>query len=521
MDPVFNLPMSVFVANPKPVDVKFGPYTGIGTSEGETFHTDSPIYDEDTRYLGLTIGIIVNSKIVLYWFNAGVTDVDLVIKDSGSTGLMQITEGGNTGLIKVGDNRENKGDIGDGAVDLSYSDFIGSDVKGATGQLAHAEGYGTEANTYATHAEGTNTEAGGYAAHSEGYLTKATNEAAHAEGKSTIADGNQSHAEGNSTVASSDYSHTEGLGTKANNEAQHSAGKYNVGTSPTTIHETGIGANDGDRKNAFEIHTDGKLLAPGLTIDKIIDDKSLVTKEYSDISTTTGLEQVTEGGNVGLVKVGDNRTTKGNIGQGAIDLSHCDTASETYGATGDNSNANGYNNSVSSNYGSNVNGYANTVQGSTANANGNSNFVNGDDGSNVNGGGNIVTGDDGANSNGFQNNTTGDQGANANGYQTVAEGNSSTSLGVGTKAQNIGQISAGKYNNGVSSTTICEIGIGVDDANRDNALEVHTTGEVTVNDFMRLKPSSTPLSPSSGMVYMDEFSYKLRCYDGTDWNDLW
>jgi hypothetical protein len=47
----------------------------------------------------------------------------------------------------------------------------------------------------------------------------------------------------------------------------HAAGRYNVGTSNDTIHETGIGTDTGDayRKNAFEIYTDGTLTAPEAT----------------------------------------------------------------------------------------------------------------------------------------------------------------------------------------------------------------------------------------------------------------
>jgi hypothetical protein len=45
----------------------------------------------------------------------------------------------------------------------------------------------------------------------------------------------------------------------------HAAGKFNVGTATDTIHETGIGTKISDRKNAFEIYTDGTLTAPEAT----------------------------------------------------------------------------------------------------------------------------------------------------------------------------------------------------------------------------------------------------------------
>lgn len=41
-----------------------------------------------------------------------------------------------------------------------------------------------------------------------------------------------------------------------------------------------------------------------------------------------------------------------------------------------------------------------------------------------------------------------------------------------------------------------------------------------VTDAMRLDPTTTPASPSAGDIYFDSTTNKLRCYDGTVWNDL-
>ena len=79
--------------------------------------------------------------------------------------------------------------------------------------------------------------------------------------------GNHSFAEGYNTIARADYSHAEGL--------------YNIGKSET-IHETGIGTSDDDRRNAFEIYKDGSLTAPELTFENIFKRKnSLITKEFN------------------------------------------------------------------------------------------------------------------------------------------------------------------------------------------------------------------------------------------------
>jgi len=42
-----------------------------------------------------------------------------------------------------------------------------------------------------------------------------------------------------------------------------------------------------------------------------------------------------------------------------------------------------------------------------------------------------------------------------------------------------------------------------------------------VSDVMRLEPTTTPASPAKGDIYFDATSNKARCYDGTEWHDLW
>lgn len=36
-----------------------------------------------------------------------------------------------------------------------------------------------------------------------------------------------------------------------------------------------------------------------------------------------------------------------------------------------------------------------------------------------------------------------------------------------------------------------------------------------------LTPGSAPSSPTRGMIYYDDTANKLKCWDGTAWNDLW
>ena len=140
-------------------------------------------------------------------------------------------------------------------------------------------------------------------------------------------------------------SYAEGIGTISQNDNQHTAGKYNLGSHGNTIHETGIGTDDNNRKNAFEIYTTGLVTAPALT-DSLInsDPDSLVTRDYIDTHTGgSGLEKITEGSQSGWRLIGENAVDHGSIGVNAVDMSVCNITSTVQGATGNYSHSEGYN----------------------------------------------------------------------------------------------------------------------------------------------------------------------------------
>lgn len=60
--------------------------------------------------------------------------------------------------------------------------------------------------------------------------------------------------------------------------------------------------------------------------------------------------------------------------------------------------------------------------------------------------------------------------------------------------------------------TVCDRGIPV------TAFTVDRDGHM---DQLRFAPRSAPTSPVAGQVYFDDTSAKLRCYDGTIWQDLY
>lgn len=45
--------------------------------------------------------------------------------------------------------------------------------------------------------------------------------------------------------------------------------------------------------------------------------------------------------------------------------------------------------------------------------------------------------------------------------------------------------------------------------------------KIHVMGLMRLQPTTAPTDPEAGDIYFDSDSNKLRCYDGTEWHDLW
>ena len=95
----------------------------------------------------------------------------------------------------------------------------------------------------------------------------ASGEYSHAEGQNTKAIGSVSHAEGYNTRASASYSHAEGFKTQTTNKGEHAEGLSNVSIQGKTVHTVGIGSaedNVEDRKNAEEIHLDGKHYVYGI-----------------------------------------------------------------------------------------------------------------------------------------------------------------------------------------------------------------------------------------------------------------
>ena len=129
--------------------------------------------------------------------------------------------------------------------------------------------------------------------------------------------------------ATGSFSFSAGFNTISNNEYMASFGSFNKGLL-NTIFEIGVGTST-EKKNALEIHKDGRILAPALEPALIIDNKSLVTKEYLEANgggagggAGTGLERLVDAVDTNRQSyrlVGKGPAGYGRPGYNAVDFS--------------------------------------------------------------------------------------------------------------------------------------------------------------------------------------------------------
>ena len=156
------------------------------------------------------------------------------VQHSGSTasGQLAFATGFLTQAIGDGSHSEGAGTIASGA--SSHAEGF---LTSARFTSDHAEGYLTIADSsvgaggpdpLAAHAEGVATKAYGSGSHAEGNGAEAWGQVSHAEGTLTIASGMTSHAEGWSTTANGVGSHVEGTGSTVNGDFSHASGVNNT-----------------------------------------------------------------------------------------------------------------------------------------------------------------------------------------------------------------------------------------------------------------------------------------------------
>jgi hypothetical protein len=154
-----------------------------------------------------------------------------------TTGLKTIDEGNGDGLVKVGRFADSYGNVGNKAVDLSFSDVASSTI-GATGDFSFAVGLRTEASGEGSIAMGRISTALGDASIAMGFQVRASGEGSTsigtqteasglesiALGKSINASGEGATAIGRNATASADYSSAIGNGVGAAGEGSTAMG---------------------------------------------------------------------------------------------------------------------------------------------------------------------------------------------------------------------------------------------------------------------------------------------------------
>lgn len=189
-------------------------------------------------------------------------------------------------------------------------------------------GFNTEASGSYSFSAGNQNTASGSSTVAFGNNTTASGLYSGAFGLGSTASGHTSFSFGISTNASGRYGLATGSGTRAESFNSTAIGAYNIGGGNASVwqntdplFEIGNGIDDANRSNALTILKNGIITAPSLDLAEITDNKTLTTKEYVDQNGSSGLEVINEGNGPGWRLKGRNPANYGNIGVNAIDLS--------------------------------------------------------------------------------------------------------------------------------------------------------------------------------------------------------
>ncbi|MBU2930139.1 tail fiber domain-containing protein [Winogradskyella psychrotolerans] len=201
------------------------------------------------------------------------------------SGLERITESTDTdtgepiyGWRLIGQNSAFYGNLGENAVDLSYSGY-NSTTRGATGRYSFASGHSNTASGIASTALGNGNIASGDFSSALGYFSKSVGEYSTAIGYDSESKGHHSTAIGPSSQTSS-YGEI-ALGLFNTTYTPNSESEWN---SNDRLFVIGNGYWQGTyhRSDALIVLKNGTITAPSFDISQITDDKALVTKEYAD-----------------------------------------------------------------------------------------------------------------------------------------------------------------------------------------------------------------------------------------------
>jgi len=125
-------------------------------------------------------------------------------------------------------------------------------------------------------------------------------------GEETRAYGAYTLVSGKESKATGKYSSSIGYGTSSINRGSFTVGLWNEAISLDTILEVGIGTSELDKKNAFEVYSTGKIIAPGLLNSLIDTPKSLITKDYLDYRLDIPLAPIEQHANIEVTDIQHN-----------------------------------------------------------------------------------------------------------------------------------------------------------------------------------------------------------------------
>lgn len=425
---------------------------GNGTSNANRSNAFSIEANGTITAPSFDIGEITDDK-------ALITKEYLEANTTSGTGLEAIDEGNGLGWRLIDRDEALYGTINIGAVDFSTSQQ-NTDTNGATGEYAFASGVNTLASGNRSTALGNFTTASGFAATAMGSSSSATADGAVALGVDNTASGFGAIAMGGFTISDDEYGTVVGV--------------YNDNTLTTTsLFQVGNGTSS-LRSNAFNIDEDGTITAPSFDISEITDGKALITKEYADANyagggsgtSPTGLETIDEGFGIGWRLIGRNPNNYGSLGSNAVDLSWSDTTSSDFGATSNTAVAMGYQTEASGNY-STAMGYETNASQTYSTALGQQTTASGS--------ASIAMGFSTSASGGF---------STAAGAYTTASANYTTAMGFSTIADDDFLAVVGKFNDNTTTTTsLFQVGNGIDNTNRSNAFNIDEDGTITAPSF--------------------------------------
>lgn len=204
-------------------------------------------------------------------------------------------------------------------------------------------------------------------------------------------------------------------------------------------------------------------------------------KNAETAANVTGLEAINEGFGIGWRLKGRDPNNYGNISLNAVDLSYNETPSTTKGATeyfsvamGSETTASGFN-STAMGSSTIASGYASTAMGASTTAS-NSNTIAMGSNTAASGESSLATG---------YFSTAPGYTSTAMGFITEASGYASTAMGNSTKAESFNSTALGQYNIGggtanswVATDPLFEIGSGIDNTTRANALTILKNGSI-------------------------------------------